>query len=563
MTGPSLDKLPGRITFAAASGGAYRTFPANPNIAEPVVRAPELKAMIRDGGELAILDVREKGVFSRGHLFLAVSAPLSRLELRVGSLVPRRSTRIVLCDGGEGLAQRAATRLRLLGYTDLSVLEGGVEAWRQAGYEVFSGVNVPSKAFGEVVEHALDTPRLDPEEVKAKLDAGADMVILDSRPIDEYRKMSIPGALDCPGAELVHRAFGLVKSPETLVVVNCAGRTRSIIGAQSLINAGLPNRVVALKNGTMGWNLAGLRCDSGKETTAPPPDPAGLATAREAAARVAERCGVKRLDRSGLERLRGDRGRTLYLLDVRDPGEFAAGHLSGARSAPGGQLVQATDEYVGTRNARLVLVDTEKVRAPMTASWLVQLGWEEVFVIAQEEAGGALEAGAAAPEVLGLADAGAEAIAPAALDAALKRGEAVVVDVDSSLAYRDAHLPGAWFAIRARLATSLAKLPQGRTLVFTSRDGALARFAAADAQALTQTPVRCLDGGTAAWRAAGLPLTDGDLLWADEHDDEWYRPYDKGGRGEEAMKEYLAWEIDLVGQVERDGDARFRVVRID
>jgi rhodanese-related sulfurtransferase len=527
---------------------------------ERLVQARELKAMIGDGRELAILDVREKGVFSRGHLFFALSVPLSRLELRIGPLVPRRATRIILCDDGEGLAPRAAARLRQLGYTNLAVLEGGLTAWRDAGYEVFSGVNVPSKAFGEIVEHALETPRLDPEVVKAKLDTGADMVILDSRPIDEYRRMSIPSALDCPGAELVHRAFGLVKSPDTLVVVNCAGRTRSIIGAQSLINAGLPNRVVALKNGTMGWNLAGLRCDSGRESRAPLPDAAGLAQAQAAAARVAERCGVRRLDSAGLARLRGDADRTLYLFDVRDPEEYIAGHVTGARSAPGGQLVQATDEYAGTRNARIVLIDSESVRAPMTASWLVQMGWDEVFVMTQEEAGGASERGAALPEPLGLAEARAEAVAPAALEAAMRRGEAVVVDVDSSLAYRDGHIPGAWFAIRARLATSLAKLPQAKTIVFTSRDGSLARFAAADAAALTATPVCHLAGGTAAWRAAGLPLVEDDLRWADEPDDEWYRPYDKGGRGEAAMKEYLAWEIDLVGQVERDGDARFRVI---
>jgi rhodanese-related sulfurtransferase len=522
----------------------------------------QLKAMIGDGGELAILDVREKGVFARGHLFFAVPLPLSRLELRIAALVPRRATRIVLCDGGEGLAERAADRLRAFGYTDLAVLVDGVEAWRQAGYEVFSGVNVPSKAFGEVVEHALGTPRLEPQEVKARLDAGADMVILDSRPLEEYRRMSIPSALDCPGAELVHRAFGLVKSPGTLVVVNCAGRTRSIIGAQSLINAGLPNRVVALKNGTMGWNLAGLQCDSGRETGAPLPDPAGLAKAQEAAERVAERCGVRRLDRAGLERLRAEADRSLYLLDVRDPEEFAAGHLAGARSAPGGQLVQATDDYVATRNARLVLIDSERVRAPMTASWLAQMGWDEVFVTTQDEAGGEMVRGAAASEILGLETARAATVGPAALEAMVRRGEVVVVDVDSSLAYRDGHIPGAWFAIRARLAASVGKLPEQGLLVFTSRDGVLARLAAAEAAMLTPRPVACLAGGTAAWRDSGLRVDDGELRFADEPEDEWYRPYDKGGRGEAAMREYLAWEVDLVGQVERDGDARFRVVRI-
>jgi rhodanese-related sulfurtransferase len=528
----------------------------------PVVSPAMLKAMIRDGKELALLDVREKGVFARGHLFFAISLPLSRLELRIRALVPRFGARVVLCDAGEGLAQRAATKLRLIGYADLSVLDGGIEAWRKAGYEIFSGVNVPSKAFGEVVEHALDTPRLDPEEIKAKMESGVDMVVLDSRPIDEYRRVSIPTGIDCPGAELVHRAFGAVKSPKTLVVVNCAGRTRSIIGAQSLINAGLPNKVVALKNGTMGWKLAGLTLAHGEERHAPLPDPEGLRKAQAAAARVAESCGVKRIDAAQLARRRAESGRTLFLLDVRTPEEHAAGHVMGARSAPGGQLVQATDDYVGTRNARLVLIDAERVRAPMTASWLVQMGWDDVYVITQEEAGGATSRGAETPEIPGLDRAVAETIEPQALDAALRAGKALAIDLGSSLAYRDGHIPGAWFAIRARLASSLKTLPRTELLVLTSSDGVLARLAAAEAATLTKTPIRVLAGGNSAWQAAGLPLNDDDLRWADEPEDEWYRPYDKGGRGEAAMREYLAWEIDLVGQVERDGDARFKVVRM-
>src|SRR3954454_1257589 len=107
---------------------------------ELMLSASLLKQRIRDGAELALLDVREKGVFSRGHLFFAISVPLSRLELRVGTLVPRRATRIVLCDGGEGLAQRAAARLRRFGYGDVAIIEGGIEGWRAAGFEVFSGV---------------------------------------------------------------------------------------------------------------------------------------------------------------------------------------------------------------------------------------------------------------------------------------------------------------------------------------------------------------------------------------------------------------------------------------
>ncbi len=250
----------------------------------------QLEEWIRDGDELALLDVREQGAFASGHLLLAACLPLSRLELEVERLVPRRGTRIVLCDAGEAnceLAHRAAQRLVELGYREPRVLSGGVLASRDAGYELFTGINVPSKAFGELVEQRCGTPHLGATELRARLDRGEKIAILDARPLDEYRRMCIPGGIDVPGAELVYRVYDLVPDPETLVVVNCAGRTRSIIGAQSLINAGVERRIAALENGTMGWRLAGYDLEHGQERRAPEPSETGLRSARAAAQRVA------------------------------------------------------------------------------------------------------------------------------------------------------------------------------------------------------------------------------------------------------------------------------------
>jgi rhodanese-related sulfurtransferase len=519
--------------------------------------ARELKVMLRDGDELALIDVREEGEFGRGHLLFACNLPLSRLELRIDALVPRRSTRVVLCDAGDGLAQRAAQRLTELGYGNIAILAGGVAAWTAAGYELFSGVNVPSKAFGEFIEHHDDTPRLTAKEVKAAIDSGTDMVILDSRPMSEYRVMNIPTGIDCPGAELVYRVHDVAPRPETLIVVNCAGRTRSIIGAQSLINAGIPNKVVALKDGTMGWHLAGLALEKGQVKHAPDPSPAGRAKAQEAAARVVRRFCVKRIGRADLARFAAERdSRSLYVLDVRTPEEYAAGHLPGARSAPGGQLVQATDTYVGTRNARIVLVDDDGVRATMTASWLIQMGMPEIYVLA-DGLDGTLATGADLPTVLGGAPVGA-AISPAELSEALREGQAIVVDLDSSLNYRAGHIPGAWFAIRSRFGAASAKLPPASLYVVTSPDGVLAALAAPELAAATGVPVKVLHGGTAAWRAAGLPIASGEEHMADPPDDVFHRPYDRTKGIEQAMRDYLSWEVDLVRQIERDGDAAFR-----
>ncbi len=534
LYGKTLEDLPGRVFFGASTGGAYKRFMSKPEVFAPRIAPAELKALIAEGGELAILDPREEGVYSKGHLFLAASCPLSRMELLVGEMVPRPGTRIVLVDEDEKLAQRAAATLRSFGYRDIHVLAGGLAGWAAAGHEIYSGVFVPSKAFGEYIEHRDNTPRISAGELKAKLDAGEDVLVVDSRPMGEFQVMNIPGALDCPGAELVYRVPELATSADTLVVVNCAGRTRSIIGAQSLINAQLPNKVVALKNGTMGWHLAGFSLEHGKREHAPAPGSQALARARSLADGVARRFGIRRLDRAGLSRLAADRDRTLYVFDVRSPEEYARGHLHGAISAPGGQLVQSTDSYMATRNARVVLVDSEGVRAVMTASWLLQMGWPEVYVV--EDAPPVDEISAQDLKVL---------------------GKAQVLDFGTSLEYRAGHVPGAVFAIRSRLGDRRDKLAEEGVIVCTSPDGRFARFAAADLGGIAKVPVKVLAGGTAAWRDAGLPIEAGETAAWEPNEDVYYKPYDRKSQVEQAMQDYLDWEVALMEKIGRDTDVRF------
>jgi len=516
------------------------------------VGAAALRAMLLDGAELALLDVREERIFSESHLLFARSVPLSRIELRMARLVPRRATRIVLVDDGDGLAQRAAQVLERAGYSDLHILDGGNPAWEAAGYELFSGVNVPSKAFGEFVEHESGTPSISADELHALMTSGADMVVLDSRPFDEFHRVSIPSGVNVPGAELVLRVHDMAPKPETLVVVNCAGRTRSIIGAQSLINAGVPNKVVALRNGTMGWNLAGFTPDSGKTQRAPEVSHGALAWAKSAAEGVARKLDIRSIDEAALARLRADEARTLYLFDVRDPAEYAAGHVAGALSAPGGQLVQATDQYAGTLHARIVVIDDKEVRAVMTASWLAQMGWREVFVLVA--AGD--ETGMPDNPVLGTPAADA-AIDCAALAGLLARNEATVIDLSLSRDYLNAHIPGAWYANRARLEQFIQREPLRKNVMLTSEDGVLAGLAVDEARAWTPLAVHYLDGGNAAWRAAGQPLTADNPRMIQEPIDVWLKPYERADGVREAMAEYLAWETDLLPRIARDGTARF------
>ncbi len=525
------------------------------------VDARALKARLHDGVELALLDAREELPFGRRHLLMASCVPLSRLELVVDDLVPRRGAPVIWCDDGEGLAARAAARMAALGYRDVGWLEGGIAAWEAAGFRIYSDVHVPSKAFAEVVEHEAGTPWISAEDLQALIDRKADIAIYDSRSYEEYHNNSIPTAISVPGAELVYRFADLTPSPDTTVIVNCGGRTRSIIGAQSLINAGMRNRIVSLKDGTMAWHLADLEVVHGATRRPPEVSAHGLRSALEAAARVAARCGIARIDRRTLEAWRAEAAqRTLYVLDVRTPEEYQAGHLRGARLAPGGQLVQETDSHMATWGARVVLTDDNGVRATMTASWLKQMGWPDVAVLVAGPADGDWVAGRHVPRVLGLEATAAPSIDATGLRDRLAAGTVAVIDLDPSRRYALGHIPGAWFAIRSRLGATLANRFADQAIVLTSGDGALAVLAAAELRAATSPPVMTLAGGTQAWIQAGLPLETGTTRMADQADDVFLSPRERGQNREDAMREYLTWEINLVNDMAKDDDHRFRVV---
>ena len=532
-------------------------------MADPIrtIDAAGLKAALHDDREIALLDAREEVPFDARHLLMAACIPLSRLELLVDACVPRRSTRVVWCDDGEGLAQRAAQRMAALGYTDVSVLSGGIGAWETAGLRIYSGVHVPSKAFAEVVEHEAGTPWITAEQLKALIDAKADIALFDSRSYDEYHENSIPTAISVPGAELVYRFADMVPSPQTTVIVNCGGRTRSIIGAQSLINAGVPNKVVSLKNGTQAWHLSGFNVLTGSTARAPAVSPSGHAQARAAADRVAERFGIGLINELTLEKWRVEATRrTLYVFDVRDPDEYRAAHLSGMKGVPGGQLVQETDRHAATWGARVVLVDSDGVRAVMTAHWMKQMGWD-AHAMTVDMLSHTCVSGDWKPHVLGLDGVAIPTIDAASLRQRLKAGGVSVVDVDWSRDYRRGHIPAAWYGIRARLDAILPQLPSSDTIVFTSSDGTLARLAASDARAIASAPILALEGGTAAWRKAGYPLEQGATRMATAPDDVRLRAREQAGGVEEAMRAYLSWEIDLADQMAKDDDHRFRILK--
>ena len=520
------------------------------------IDAARLKTMLHDGGELALLDVREAGQFGESHLLFATPLPYSRLEIDIGALVPRKSARIVLCDeDGRSAAALAARRLGALGYADVSVLEGGNRAWAAAGYALFKGVNVPSKLFGELVEHDYGTPHVTVQELVRMKEAGEDFVLLDGRPLNEHHKMTIPGSTCCPNAELPYRASSMVKSPKTKIIVNCAGRTRSILGAQTLINFGVPNPVYALENGTQGWYLADLKLEHGSTRRYPERiSEAALPALQASARKLAARYGIRTVGVREAEGWLRDPARTTYLCDVRTPEEFSAGSLPGAVHAPGGQLIQATDQWVGVRNARIVLIDGgENVRAPVVASWLAQLGCDVSVLEGGVKSGLNSPTPTPPPALPPLAR-----ISPAELKRLLDAGACTVLDLGPSMSFRKAHVPGSRWTTRARLAVDARSVKE--PVILVADEAAVAQAAAIDLAEAGAKDTKLLEGGLGAWKQVGqatqaTPDTppDADCI------DYLFFVHDRHAGNKEAMRQYLAWETGLIAQLDEQDRRAFKV----
>ena len=503
-----------------------------------------LQTWLFEGQEIALFDVREHGQYGEAHLFHGVNLPYSRLELEVRRLAPNPSVRLVIYDQDGGtLALRAAEQLRTLNYTRVHRLEGGADGWQAAGLQLFAGVHVPSKAFGEIVEEASHTPHISATELAAWQAKGEPLLVLDGRPFDEYRKMTIPGSICCPNGELGYRLADLVSDDTTPIVVNCAGRTRSIIGAQTLIDLGVKNPVYALENGTQGWYLADLPLEHGSSRRYTEVSPqASLDAQRQAAQQLAQRAGVVTVEAAQVAKWAEDHDRSLFLCDVRTPEEFALGSLPGAQHTPGGQLIQSTDLYVGVRQARLVLVDADGVRAPIVASWLRQLGHEACVLQDGLHSGLALAATeqSVTPAL--------PTISATQLFDALKDDAVAVVDLRPSMAFRKGHIEGAHWSIRPLLAADVAH--QSRPLVFIAETPALADIAALELSESQRAQARVLAGGIDAWQSAGLMLVEDAGNPSDAQCiDFLFFTHDRHSGNKDAARQYLAWEIGLLGQM--------------
>jgi rhodanese-related sulfurtransferase len=328
----------------------------------------------------AVFDVRERGEFNLGQISNATSLPRSQIEFRIVELVPDRRIPIVVYDEGEGRAALAARTLGEFGYENISILDGGLPEWRKEKLPAVSGQRSSKASSARRFIMKEPFPK-SPEELKSLQERAADPIIFDVRTPEEYGRFCIPGGFNVPGGDLILWAGMLRRKPETTVVVNCAGRTRSIIGTAALLRMGLSN-VRALKNGTMGWVLGGLELESPPTRVVPSPTDESCKLAMEIALRIAQEEKIPWISTDELadQPPANDREVT-YLIDVRSDGEYKDGHIPKSLNVPGGQAVQRADDFVAVRNGRIIFVSNQSARAVMAAYWYRQMGFRDVKVL--------------------------------------------------------------------------------------------------------------------------------------------------------------------------------------
>jgi rhodanese-related sulfurtransferase len=477
-----------------------------------------LKSLLEGKSPFALIDVREAGEYNSSHIPGSSLIARRQLELAVTQAVPFKGTPVVVCDDDGRRATLAARTLERLGYRQVSVLDGGINRWVTDGLPTEWGMNVPSKDFGEKVEVVHHVPEVEAKDLAVRIRNGEKFVILDSRTPEEFRRFCIPGGRSVPGGELALRITDIARDvdKDTTIIVNCAGRTRSIIGARVLQRMGIP-RVYGLKNGTAGWVLAGHQLETGADRVQlPEPSAAGVAAAEAYATRVATEDGVRLLDVPALKSLMDRRGaESIYFIDVRTTEEYAAGHIPGFRWFPGGQAVQRSDDVAVVKNAPIVFACDKKARATLIASWYRQMGFRDVFAVdggttAWSASGGALEPGLPDESPVGYQEARgvAKSIAPRDLQAT---APGAVIFVDTSQEFARGHVPGARWVPRGWLELWIGDIVPSKTtpVTVTGVDGVGAALAAATLKELGYQNLTVLDGGMAAWQKAGLPVERG------------------------------------------------------
>ena len=482
------------------------------------VSPEQLNDLLRGESTFALIDVREAGEYNSSHIPGSSMISRRHLEAQIWGAVPHKDTHVVLCDDDQRRADLSAATLEGLGYTQVSVLAGGLNRWVSRDFMSEWGTNVPSKDFGEKMEVVHHVPEIDAEELHSRMERGDKMVILDTRTPEEYRRFCIPGGRSMPNGEMPLRITDITKDldEDTTVIVNCAGRTRSIIGTRMLQRMGISN-AIGLKNGTSGWVLAGYDLETGADRVdLPEPSAEGTAAAEAYANQLASEDGVAYISTSELQALQARaESEPVYFIDVRTEEEYEAGHIPGFRWFPGGQAVQRSDDVAVVHNCPVVFCCDGTARAVFTGSWYRQMGVREVYAVnggtgAWTASGHSLEQGTPEPLVLGRDEAVSKVKLVTPLEF-INRRLTHVVHVSTSQDFARGHVPGAHWIPSGWLELRIAELlPSKDTPIgVVCTDGRNSLFAGARLAEMGYNEVLVLEEGMVGWRQDALDLEQG------------------------------------------------------
>ena len=211
---------------------------------------------------------------------------------------------------------------------------------------------------------------------------------------------------------------------------------------------------------------------------------------------------------------RSDR-ETVYLIDVRREEEYKKGHIPGFRWFPGGQAVQRADDVAAVRNGLIIFACDGRVRAPLVASWYRQMGFPNVYAVANGTTqwaaqGLALEEGMPDGLPFGLAEArkNVRMISPTDLR---EDPPATVIFVGSSVEFAQGHVPGSHWMPRGWLELQIQELSpeKGDPIAVTCSNGVESALAAAALRDMGYSQLSVMEDGMAGWRQAGLPIERG------------------------------------------------------
>jgi len=206
---------------------------------------------------VAFLDVRTRKAYVQEFAFGAVNCPLDRFSLMIADLVPDRSTLIIMIGANKKAISNTNLILLKKKYSNVHYIKGDYQAWKKAKLPMWAGEFTLSKAFGEWIEATGKVNNIFPNKLnRMHQQPDSQLLQIDARPKIEYEKFTLPYSKHCSGGELP--AYLQKTSSKKTIIVHCAGRTRSIIAYQTLLDFNISQKKYVLNGGTQNWVLNGL-----------------------------------------------------------------------------------------------------------------------------------------------------------------------------------------------------------------------------------------------------------------------------------------------------------------